>query len=97
MACANLVPPIQRALTRRPTAARRPAQTEAQTRLRSCFPVPRLVDCDQNGSQARFLNAKLNPSSTYNTATPLSSEVINTDDVSLQVFTEHLKRLAVQS
>ena len=24
------------------------------------FPVPRLVDCDQHGSQARFLLTKLN-------------------------------------
>jgi hypothetical protein len=48
-------------------------------------------------AQARFLLAKLNPSSTYNTAAPMSSEVIMTDDVSLAVFTEHLKRLAVQS
>lgn len=48
--------------------------------------------------QARYLLAKLNPSATYNTAqNAMSSEVIMTDDVSLQVFTEHLKRLAVQS
>ena len=47
--------------------------------------------------QARFLLAKLNPSATYNTTQSMSSEVIMTDDVSLQVFTEHLKRLAVQS
>lgn len=49
--------------------------------------------------QARYLLAKLNPSATYNTAQNAvsSSEVIMTDDVSLQVFTEHLKRLAVQS
>lgn len=48
--------------------------------------------------QARYLLAKLNPSATYNTAqNAVSSEVIMTDDVSLQVFTEHLKRLAVQS
>ena len=32
--------------------------------LNQRFPVPRLVDCDQNGSQARFLLAKLNPSAT---------------------------------
>ena len=47
--------------------------------------------------QARFLLVKLNPSSTYTSATPMSAEVINTDDVSLATFTEHLKRLAVQS
>jgi protein transport protein SEC23 len=61
------------------------------------FPVPRLVECDQNGSQARFLLAKLNPSSTYASETGMSSEVIMTDDVSLQVFLDHLKKLAVQS
>ncbi|KAL6762935.1 hypothetical protein V8C86DRAFT_2509254 [Haematococcus lacustris] len=61
------------------------------------FPVPRIVDCDKNGSQARYLLVKLNPSSTYSSAMPTSAEVINTDDVSLATFTEHLKRLAVQS
>jgi len=72
-------------------------QDEAKAIGRRRFPVPRIVDCDQNGSQARFLLAKLNPSATYNTTQSMSSEVIMTDDVSLQVFTEHLKRLAVQS
>jgi protein transport protein SEC23 len=41
--------------------------------------------------------ARLNPSSTYNSNSPMSNEVIMTDDVSLAVFTEHLKKLAVQS
>eukprot|EP00775_Hariotina_reticulata_P005919 gene5919-6159_t len=72
-------------------------QDEARSIARRRFPVPKIVDCDQNGSQARYLLAKLNPSATYNTAQSMSSEVIMTDDVSLQVFTEHLKRLAVQS
>ena len=71
-------------------------QAEARLILARRFPVPRLTDCDQNGSQARFLLAKLNPSATYTTAAA-SSEVIMTDDVSLQVFTDHLKKLAVQS
>jgi len=31
-------------------------------------PTPRLVECDQGGSQARFLLAKLNPSSTHATS-----------------------------
>lgn len=35
--------------------------------------------------QARFLLAKLNPSATYNTSSAVSSEIIMTDDVSLQV------------
>jgi protein transport protein SEC23 len=49
--------------------------------------------------QARFLLAKLNPSATYNSAhdVPAGSDIIFTDDVSFQVFCEHLQRLAVQS
>ncbi|PHT82418.1 hypothetical protein T459_15433 [Capsicum annuum] len=72
---------------------------EAQTIIRERFPVPRLVVCDQHGSQARFLLAKLNPSATYNNANDMAagSDVIFTDDVSLQVFFEHLQRLAVHS
>lgn len=72
-------------------------QAEAAALLKKRFPVPRFTDCDQNGSQARFLLAKLNPSATYNSTASMSSEVIMTDDVSLQVFTDHLKKLAVQS
>ncbi|KAF9660920.1 hypothetical protein SADUNF_Sadunf19G0013900 [Salix dunnii] len=72
---------------------------DAQTIIHDRFPVPRLVVCDQHGSQARFLLAKLNPSATYNNANEMAagSDIIFTDDVSLQVFFEHLQRLAVQS
>nr|GMD59927.1 protein transport protein SEC23-like [Ipomoea batatas] len=72
---------------------------EAQSLIQERFPIPRLVVCDQHGSQARFLLAKLNPSATYNSAHDMSAgtDVIFTDDVSLQVFFEHLQRLAVQS
>ncbi|XP_020976071.1 protein transport protein Sec23A isoform X2 [Arachis ipaensis] len=72
---------------------------DAQMIIRERFPVPRLVVCDQHGSQARFLLAKLNPSATYNNAHEMAagSDIIFTDDVSLQVFFEHLQRLAVQS
>ncbi|RWW40242.1 hypothetical protein BHE74_00054362 [Ensete ventricosum] len=73
-------------------------QDDAQMIIRDRFPVPRLVICDQHGSQARFLLVKLNPSSTYNSAHEVvpGGDVIFTDDVSLQVFSEHLQRLAVQ-
>ncbi|XP_059650955.1 protein transport protein SEC23 E-like [Cornus florida] len=72
---------------------------DAQLIIRDRFPVPRLVVCDQHGSQARFLLAKLNPSATYNNAHEMAAgtEMIFTDDVNLQVFFEHLQRLAVQS
>ncbi|KAG2133378.1 hypothetical protein BD769DRAFT_1446300 [Suillus cothurnatus] len=62
----------------------------------------RYIVCDQGGSQARFLLSKLNPSTThmstsmYGTAQAAGAgQAIFTDDVSLQVFMEHLKRLAV--
>ncbi|DBA75245.1 TPA: hypothetical protein ACH3X1_010536 [Trebouxia sp. C0004] len=70
---------------------------EADAIIKKRFPIPHFVNCDQNGSQARFLLAKLNPSSTHNNQSGMSAEVIMTDDVSLQVFTDHLKKLAVQS
>ncbi|PQQ09261.1 protein transport protein SEC23 [Prunus yedoensis var. nudiflora] len=65
--------------------------------IKERFPVPRLVICDQHGSQARFLLAKLNPSATYNNEAPLpGGDVIFTDDVGFEVFLDHLQRLAVQ-
>ncbi|XP_050280877.1 protein transport protein SEC23 [Quercus robur] len=70
---------------------------EADSIIKERFPVPRLVICDQHGSQARFLLAKLNPSATYNSDGPLpGGDIIFTDDVSFEVFLDHLQRLAVQ-
>ncbi|KAK7386241.1 hypothetical protein VNO78_26315 [Psophocarpus tetragonolobus] len=65
--------------------------------IKERFPVPRLVVCDQHGSQARFLLAKLNPSATYNTESyQPGGDIIFTDDVSFEVFLDHLQRLVVQ-
>lgn len=72
------------------------------------FPIPMYVVCDQYGSQARFLISKLNPSTTHVTnqqpmgslASPTDGsggQAIFTDDVSLQVFLDHLKKLVVTS
>jgi len=47
-------------------------KAEAEQIIATRFPVPRLVDCDQHGSQARFLLAKLNPSATYNSSATMS-------------------------
>jgi protein transport protein SEC23 len=73
---------------------------DAQDLLVDRFPIPRYIVCDQGGSQARFLLSKLNPSTThmsnsiYGTAPAAGAgQAIFTDDVSLQVFMEHLKRL----
>lgn len=71
--------------------------TIIQALLSSRFPVPRYIVCDQGGSQARFLLAKVNPSTnhlqSYNVAG--QGEAIATDDVSLQTFIDHLRKLAV--
>ncbi|GIY89428.1 protein transport protein Sec23A [Caerostris extrusa] len=80
---------------------------DAQEILQTRFPMPRYIDCDQGGSQARFLLSKVNPSITHNNMynwgqTPSSAmegagAPVLTDDVSLQVFMDHLKKLAVSS
>ncbi|KAG4126888.1 hypothetical protein ERO13_D10G183700v2 [Gossypium hirsutum] len=70
---------------------------DADAIINERFPVPRLVICDQHGSQARFLLAKLNPSATYNSdGHHPGGDIIFTDDVSFEVFLDHLQRLAVQ-
>ncbi|KAF8342755.1 uncharacterized protein EI90DRAFT_3143425 [Cantharellus anzutake] len=74
--------------------------TDAQELLADRAPIPRYIVCDQGGSQARFLLSKLNPSTTHMSggvygSNAGSGQAIFTDDVSLQVFMEHLKRLAV--
>lgn len=74
---------------------------DAQEILSTRFPMPRYIDTEAGGSQARFLLSKVNPSQTHNTmygygGTDAGAPVL-TDDVSLQVFMEHLKKLAVSS
>ena len=69
---------------------------DAEQLVAERVPVPKFVKCDQHSSQARFLLAKLNPSVTQNSTYTDGSEIIFTDDVSLQVFIEHLQALAVQ-
>jgi protein transport protein SEC23 len=64
--------------------------------MKDRFPMPRFVECDQHGSQARFLTAPLDPAITHNTGGGSGGEVVFTEDVNLQVFLEHLKKLAVQ-
>lgn len=93
---------------------------DAQEILQTRFPMPRYIDTEQGGSQARFLLSKVNPSQTHNNMYTYggvsqynhalwrlcyslnvtfqdSGAPVLTDDVSLQVFMEHLKKLAVSS
>jgi len=77
-------------------------QADAQLIMDARFPVPRYIVCDQHKSEARFLMAKLNPSVTHNSNLDDGSggggaNQVNTDDVSLRVFMEHLMKLAVQT
>ncbi|KAI5959749.1 uncharacterized protein KGF55_004981 [Candida pseudojiufengensis] len=73
-------------------------KAEAISLLMNRFPLPRFIDCDEGGSQARFLMAKLNPSTSY--ATNVNhfygigdrSDVF-TDDISLQSFMDHIQRV----
>ena len=71
---------------------------DAQDLLVDRTPIPRYIVCDQGGSQARFLLSKLNPSTTHMSNNmygggAANGQAILTDDVSLQVFMEALKRL----
>ena len=75
-------------------------KVDAAELLGERFPIPRYIVCDQGGSQARFLLSKLNPSTTHMSggvygSAGSASAAIFTDDVSLSVFLDHLKRLAV--
>ncbi|KAL6202794.1 hypothetical protein ACLB2K_026499 [Fragaria x ananassa] len=72
-------------------------EIDAQQLVADRVPAPKLIRCDQHGSQARFLLAKLNPSVTQNSTYTDGSDIILTDDLSLQVFLDHLQDLAVQS
>lgn len=59
------------------------------------FPYPRFIECVEKGSQSRFLMAKLNPSFTGQGGGNGGEATIFTEDVSLRVFMQHLRQLAV--
>lgn len=72
---------------------------DAAEMTRTRFPYPRLIECVEGGSQSRFLMAKLNPSFTHTSGDGYGQQepAVFTEDVSLNVFMQHLKRLAVQA
>ena len=73
-------------------------QADAQLIMDARFPVPRYIVCDQHKSEARFLMAKINPSTTHNSTLDSGGGTqVYTDDVSLRVFMEHLMKLSVQT
>lgn len=48
---------------------------DAQDILQTRFPMPRYIDTEQGGSQARFLLSKVNPSQTHNNAYAYGGQV----------------------
>lgn len=71
---------------------------DAKLIIKDRFPYPRYIECDQGSSQARFLIAKINPSTTHkDQAYGQNSTVVLTDDAAMQVFMDGLRKLAVQS
>ncbi|XP_072170169.1 protein transport protein Sec23A-like [Diadema setosum] len=75
-------------------------EADGQEILQNRFPMPRYIVCEEGKSQARFLLSKVNPSQTHNNMYGWGqdgSAPVLTDDVSLQVFMDHLKKLAVST
>ncbi|CDR42011.1 CYFA0S08e02586g1_1 [Cyberlindnera fabianii] len=71
---------------------------EAAELLVDRFPLPRFIDTEEGGSQARFLYSKLNPSTSYSNNNGMGvpgAAVVLTDDINMQSFMEHLQKLAV--
>eukprot|EP01132_Coremiostelium_polycephalum_P009305 gene9305-11406_t len=76
---------------------------DAAVLLKTRFPYPRYIECDQHSGEARFLLATIDPNITHHTSNKTgvpgtdAAGVVFTDDVNLHVFLEHLKKFAVQS
>jgi len=70
---------------------------DAQELMDTRFPRPMFIECDQGGSQERFLLAFLDPEITHMSGIGDGKKVIFTEDVNLQVFIEHLKKRAVEN
>ena len=77
----------------------RAPRADAQLLMEGRFPYPRFIECVEKGSQSRFLMAKLNPSITHSSRDEQQAggePPVFTEDVSMKVFMQHLRRLAVQ-
>uniref|UniRef100_A0A7S1NFL3 Protein transport protein SEC23 n=1 Tax=Eutreptiella gymnastica TaxID=73025 RepID=A0A7S1NFL3_9EUGL len=71
-------------------------KVDAERLMADRFPYPKYTECNQNGSQARIVLNRLNPSVSYtNQQYGQQGQVVLTDDANLQTFMAHLKRLAV--
>jgi protein transport protein SEC23 len=71
---------------------------DAKKLLKSRYPFPKTMESDPDGSDDRYLKAKINPSLTHHSQQEGYVEqgsVVLTDDASLQDFMTGLKQLAV--
>ncbi|CAJ1994053.1 protein transport protein Sec23-like protein [Leishmania donovani] len=73
---------------------------DAHVLVGSRYPTPRLIDVCQDDPDARILYNRINPSRSYASTDggaygSHEGELVYTDDASLQVFMQHLKKLAV--
>jgi len=72
---------------------------DAQAIIKERFPSPRYIECAQYSGDARHLLSILDPAITHTTGNSASNpgaEAILTEDVSLQVFLDHLRAAAVK-
>jgi len=74
---------------------------DAKALVDSRYPTPRFLEVIKNEPNARILYNRVNPSRTHNSNADAQygnnpGELVYTDDAPLQVFMEHLKKLAVQ-
>nr|CCC92139.1 unnamed protein product [Trypanosoma congolense IL3000] len=76
-------------------------ENEAQMLLDARFPYPRFSRTDANGSEARHIKTRMNPTTTHHsggratTAAADQSDVIYTDDASIVRFMDSLKQAVV--
>lgn len=72
-------------------------QDFAQSLISERLPVPRFITCDQGSGQERYLKCILTPTNTGGNTRMQEEGSYFSDDVTLNIFMDHLKRKAVQS
>jgi len=70
---------------------------DAQYIMAERFPMPRFFVCTPGDTNERKIKVRVNPSSLSNQNSTVESGNFFTEDVSLNVFMQHLIKMAVQS
>ena len=65
---------------------------DAADLIKGRLALPIYVECDQGTSQARFLYATIDPTTTHTTGPSADGQTVFTEDVNLQVFVDFLKK-----